>query len=243
MDNKTYNTAHMKKIENEELRAFIYTLWLWKAKDGIIIVQKALKSLGSHITVDGWLGDKTLNAIERYVPTTLHGAIAYEISMLQEAKEPHYLTIARAELGVKEIKGKKHNRRVLKYHAVSGGFKTDEVPWCGSFVNWVMKEAGYKTVKYPARAKSWRKFGKGTRNPYLGSVAVKSRKGGGHVCFVVGKSKNGKYLYCLGGNQGDAVSIRKYRADAFTDFRLPKDAEPIALSVYKNNAKLAQKES
>lgn len=75
------------------------------------------------------------------------------------------------------------------------------------------------------------------------SLSLKNRKGGGHVCFVVGKSRGGKYLYCLGGNQGDAVSIGKYRKNVFTDFRLPKGQKHIALEVYKQNVQLAQSES
>jgi len=225
----------------------ISALWQWKAKDGIKIIQRAVNSLSvqtqQDIKVDGWLGDRTIRAINKIGSEKMHGALAYEISNLEASNEPHYLTIARGELGVKEIKGRKHNKRVLKYHATSGGFKTDEVPWCGSFINWVMKEAGYKTVKYPARAKSWRKFGVSTAQPYLGSIAVKSRKKGGHVCFVVGKSKKGKHLYCLGGNQGDAVTIRKYRAAVFTDFRIPKNQELITLSVYTGDVTSGNREA
>ena len=141
--------------------------------------------------------------------------------------------------------GKKHNKRVLKYHATSSGkYKNDEVPWCGSFVNWVMLEAGYtKTVKYPERAKAWRKFGKSVSQPTLGSIAVKTRKHGGHVTFVIGKSKDGKYLYCLGGNQGNAVSIRKYKKSVFTDFRIPNNYDYIALSVYTGDASNAGTET
>jgi uncharacterized protein (TIGR02594 family) len=133
------------------------------------------------------------------------------------------MKIAKKELGTKEIHGKKHNPRVLEYHSVSGGFSTDEVPWCGSFVNWVMKQSKYKTVSYPARAKSWKNFGKKAKKPIYGAIAVKSRRGGGHVAFVVGQSKDGKYLYVLGGNQHDSVNISKYPKSVWTDFRVPSD--------------------
>lgn len=42
--------------------------------------------------------------------------------------------------------------------------------------------------------------------PAYGCIAVKSRQGGGHVFFVVGKDAKGRILG-LGGNQGDTVSI------------------------------------
>ena len=91
-----------------------------------------------------------------------------------------------------------------------------------------MKKAGYdKDIpKWPARAKSWLKFGKSAGRPVLGSIAVKSRKGGGHVCFVVGQDPSGDYLYCLGGNQSDAVNIKKYPKRVFLDFRIPNDYYP-----------------
>ena len=156
-----------------------------------------------------------------------------------------WMKIAKKEIGTKEIHGKRHNPRVLEYHSVSGGFSTDEVPWCGSFVNWVMKQSGYKTVSYPARAKSWKNFGKKAKKLVYGAIGIKSRKGGGHVAFVVGQSKDGKYLYMLGGNQHDSVNISKYPKHLWTDFRLPKDYDETncKLPIYNGSAKKGGKES
>ena len=238
MTNYAFNKLHIEQLTDEGLRSLIQALWMWKAKQGIKIVQNAINNLGSNIAVDGWLGDKSIEEIKKYGGVRIHGAIANEISNLSEVKDPPWITIARKELGVKEIKGRKHNKRVIKYHSTTyGKYKNDEVPWCGSFVNWVMLESGItETVKFPERAKSWKNFGVIIDKPTHGCIAIKSRMGGGHVCFVVGKSKKGKYLYCLGGNQGDAVTIRKYRADAFSDFRLPMHSRKIALSTYKSSA-------
>lgn len=244
MSNKTFNTAHIDSITDVGLRTLVQALWLWKAKEGIKIVQHAMNMMSdAPIVVDGWFGDISVEVLESLDVKDLNRSIGLVFDQMDEASEPAYLTIARGELGVKEIKGKKHNKRVLKYHSVSGGFATDEVPWCGSFVNWVMKEAGYETVSYPARALSWINFGYSAHKPVLGAIAVKSRKGGGHVCFVVGISKKGKYIYCLGGNQGDAVTVRKYRATAFKDFRLPIGQEKISLKVYNKHYINGKKES
>jgi hypothetical protein len=46
-----------------------------------------------------------------------------------------------------------------------------------------------------------------------------SREGGGHVCFIVGQS-GGHYL-CLGGNQGDAVTIAAFPKSRITNTRWP----------------------
>ena len=245
MSIKTFNQSQIRQIEDIGVQNTVRTLWQWKAKEGIKIVQRAINTLGKNLKIDGWLGDKSIAALNHVNSVKMNGALLNQLSILSESKDPHYITIARNELGVKEIVGKKHNKRVIKYHATSSGkYKNDEVPWCGSFVNWVMTEAGYtKTVKYPERAKAWKKFGKSVSKPTLGSIAVKSRSGGGHVAFVIGESKGGKYLYCLGGNQDNAVSIRKYKKDVFTDFRIPNNTKPVALAVYTGNAHNAGKET
>lgn len=42
-----------------------------------------------------------------------------------------------SELGVVEGKGSKNDPRVLAYHAVTGKWSKDSVPWCGSFAAWL----------------------------------------------------------------------------------------------------------
>jgi len=84
-----------------------------------------------------------------------------------------------------------------------------------------MKEAGYTIPKHSYRALSWLNFGVKSFIPVYGAIAVKSRRGGGHVGFVVGQSNNGKYLDILGGNQSNEVRVSRYRKDVFKDFRIP----------------------
>lgn len=51
--------------------------------------------------------------------------------------------IARAEKGVHEIAGVKHNDRILDYHqATTLKAQADEVSWCSAFVNWCYIQAG-----------------------------------------------------------------------------------------------------
>ena len=60
------------------------------------------------------------------------------MSQLQLAYE-----IARAEKGVHEIGGVKHNERILAYHqATRLKAQADEVSWCSAFVNWCYVQAG-----------------------------------------------------------------------------------------------------
>jgi len=229
--------TNINKINDIGLRNIVIALLRWKGEKGIKILQKAINKVSDKkLLTDGIFGKNTLRITKNLGSEKIHKALSIYFSNKSPSK---YIDIAKKELGVREGK---NNNRILKYHKVSGGFTSVKTPWCGSFVNWVMEKSGYKTVKGASRAKNWIKFGVKTTIPYYGSIAIKNRKGGGHVTFVVGKSKNGKYLYCLGGNQGDAVTIRKYRANVFTDFRLPKSQERIALKVYNKNVKLASKE-
>lgn len=175
---------------------------------------KAVKDLQSYILesggqlprfgVDGDLGGETKTAID-------------------SLRLPKYLKVALKEVGTKEYAGSADNPDIVKYHSTTAGkYKDDEVPWCGSFVNWVMLQDGHTTVKFPERAKAWADFGIGVDEPLVGSIAVKSRRGGGHVCLVIGKTKDG-YLLCVGGNQNDAVNIKKYHPSAFFSFRVPNN--------------------
>jgi len=136
--------------------------------------------------------------------------------------EPPWLAIARAEIGVKEIVGKKHNPRVLEYlGATRGRWSTDETPWCSGFVNWVMGQAGYGNTG-SATALSWLTWGKKVGNPVVGAIGVISHGGGkGHVGFVVGKQGNN--LLLLGGNQRNAVLISVCPVSKFSAFVLPTD--------------------
>jgi len=247
MTRKKYNTKSINTVEDVGLKAILLAIVNWKPKFGAKVIQHALNMLGSDLKVDGWLGDVTMAELGRYNVENIHYSISLSLSQYLETQAKStgidYLDVAFGELGQTEIRGGRHNPRILEYHAVSGGFSTDEVPWCGSFVNWVMKESGYTdTPRHPARALSWLNYGYSAHKPTLGSIAVKSRKGGGHVTFVVGQSKNGKYLYCLGGNQGDKVSIVKYNKAIFKDFRLPVGVEKKAVPIYTKKYALAWKE-
>lgn len=137
-----------------------------------------------------------------------------------------WMKTAYGELGQSEVAGAKANPRILNYFKASKFWGADDSggknAWCGSFVAWVMKENGHTPVKNAFRAKSWKDFGKTIKDPIFGAIAIKSRKGGGHVGFVVGKSASGKELFILGGNQGDKVSIAKYPRNVWETFVVPK---------------------
>lgn len=166
-------------------------------------LQTMIVNSGVKIEIDGDLGPET------------RGAIA-------GLNIPFWLKLGLAEIGTEEIHGPLHEPRVIYYHSFTAGkYTKDEIAWCGSFVAMCMERSGYDLPKYPERALSWLNFGHNGDRPRVGSIAVKGRKGGGHVGIVV--SVEGDYIYLLGGNQNDEVNIKKYKIADFIDFRIPKD--------------------
>ncbi len=144
------------------------------------------------------------------------------------------LQIAIAQLGVKEIAGDEHNPVVLKYAEETGiqGIDTDEIPWCSTFVNWCAFKAGLPKSEKP-NARSWLHVGKSTSSPTPGDVVVFWREAldswKGHVGIFFGYSQDGTKVFCLGGNQGNQVSIQAYDAAKVLDFRRLEKQEKLTI--------------
>ena len=135
--------------------------------------------------------------------------------------EPLWLIIARQELGVSEISGSRHNRRVVEYHQTTTLRATDdETPWCSSFVNWCIIKAGLKGTN-SAAAISWASWGIAVplTQGKPGDVAVFTRTGGNHVGFYLKHDANA--LTILGGNQGDEVNIATFSRARVMGLRRP----------------------
>ena len=114
--------------------------------------------------------------------------------------------------------------------AAKSWYFEDETPWCGLFVGYCLGKGGRAVIKDWYRAKAWANVGLTKLDkPAYGCIAVKSRKGGGHVFFVVGKDKQGRILG-LGGNQGNAVSIVPFNAADIDGYYWPSklvDGKPV----------------
>lgn len=133
-----------------------------------------------------------------------------------------WLAVARAEMGVRELSTRdRHNERIVEYHQTTTfRAQDDETPWCASFVNWVMIQAGYRG-RNSARARDWLDWGRDLGDqPRSGAVAViKRRSGGGHdqstgsssgwhVAFYL--AGDGQRITLLGGNQSNRVKESSY---------------------------------
>lgn len=162
------------------------------------------KSYG--LVVDGIVGIKTTTALLGTNTTSMRQKM-YDVAMFELNR------------GIKEVRGGE-NPRIIEYHsATTLKAQEDEIPWCSSFVNWVCKQVGVKGTE-SAMARSWLKWGNITQNPQRGDVVVISRGNNGvsgHVGLV--DKVDDKFIWILGGNQGDTVSIVKFDRSRLLGFR------------------------
>lgn len=143
---------------------------------------------------------------------------------------PPWLEIAMGELGVKERQGAASNPRILEYFAtVKGSPRSDDVAWCSAFVNFCMKSTGVPGTDR-GLARSWLKWGTPLAAPRPGAVTVFWRESPndwrGHVALFV--RVEGPNIVVLGGNQGNAVSEKKYAQSRLLGYRWP-DLASLAL--------------
>lgn len=144
------------------------------------------------------------------------------------------LKIAFNELGTEEIVGAQHNPEILKYAKDTGikGVTTDEIAWCSTFVNWVAWKSGLQ-YSGKANARSWLNTGTKVTDPEPGDVVVFWRESPeswkGHVGFFLGFSANKKRVYCLGGNQGNRVSVSGYRINTVLSYQRLTPAKKLVI--------------
>lgn len=164
-----------------------------------------------ELGIDGVVGPKTWAALAsgRTGRTT-----AASKGPLTHPKAP-WMAVARREEGQSEIPGKQHNPRIVAYHATTTyRAKTDEVPWCSSFVNWVLRKSGVAGTDSAAAA-SWLKWGRAV-SPRTGAIAVLYNENvasslsssGNHVGFLI--QETDRYYKVLGGNQSNTVKVSHY---------------------------------
>lgn len=138
--------------------------------------------------------------------------------------KPAYYREAERLLGVKEIAGKtKHNDDILSLWEdaeIPDKAQDDETPWCAAFVNGCLVRGNKPSTKSAlARSFLWEsnkdKF-EHLKKPEKYCIGVMKRGNStwqGHVGFVKDFDKD--YVYLLGGNQGNAVSVARYPRSHF----------------------------
>lgn len=143
-----------------------------------------------------------------------------------------WIVAARMHLGVREIKGFRHNPVVVNFWKLArlSGIKNDEVPWCAGFVGAMLESCDIRSARSDS-SRAYLDWGEPIAAPEYGCVVVFRRPGGGHVGFCVGIDHLGR-LIVIGGNQGDSVSIAPFdRARVAGYRRVPYAAARPALPV------------
>lgn len=138
---------------------------------------------------------------------------------------PIWFARAHRELGIKERPGTAHHPRILEYHAATRlHAKEDEVPWCSAFLCWVFEGLDIASTR-SAAARSWLSWGRPLERPLPGCVVVLARPSldnpqSAHVALWTGVEDDDT-LSLLGGNQGNAVTIKRYPKSRVLSYRWP----------------------
>ena len=175
--------------------------------------------------IDGVAGPRTFNALEKGLRV-----LSAPVSIPANFPDAPWMAFAIKEIGQREITGVAHNPRIIAYHA-STTFRADadETPWCSSFVNWCLQQAGI-TGTNSAAAMSWLNWGKATAALSGAITVIYNSKSAGssltasgnHVGFMVQDTST--HYRLLGGNQSNQVKISSYPKASWSikGFRWPK---------------------
>jgi uncharacterized protein (TIGR02594 family) len=148
--------------------------------------------------------------------------------------DPAWLVEAFSVLGLSEITGARHEKRILEMYRAAGHpeIKDDETPWCAAYVNWCLSQAGIDGTG-SLMARSFTKYGKGlhrTDTIPRGAIAIwpRGKPPSGHTNFVLLDDGSG-YVWCIGANQSKAgttgaVTIGKYVKGQAVAYRWPLGA-------------------
>lgn len=153
-----------------------------------------------------------------------------------------WMAIARGEIGVKEYSGAfNNNPRIIEYHKTTSlGASEDEVSWCASFVGWCLLKSGYTSTK-SALSRSYLTWGSALSSPRYGAVAILRRGNNpnlGHVTFV--QKFDDKYIYGLGGNQGDQVKVSRFPRSSVLGYRWPGAVQQASNEPKEKNSKWSE---
>jgi len=231
-------------------------------------IQEALVRHGFNPgPVDGFMGPRTENAIRAFKrsiglldrsyvgPLTKAALFRANVGRPAPAQldDLPWMKRAMSYLGLKEYRGSKHNPKILEWWVkIRMGFTDDETPWCAGFVGGVLEELGIRSTRSAAaRSYHWKRWGRVLKEPCVGAIVVfwrKKRKGPyGHVGFVVGRDQHGN-LMVLGGNQGNAVTIKPFGLNRVLSYHVPTSYTPPeigfdALSVVNSDGRVSQNEA
>ncbi|WP_061931947.1 TIGR02594 family protein [Aureimonas sp. AU22] len=217
--------------------------------DRTLRIQTRLRALGYDPgPSDGIHGRRTIAAVRAFQsdqklvvdgivgPLTLARLFAGEAHGAESPDHPWYQE-ARRLVGTREVPGQGSNPVIEDWAEGLGiPYRGDDIPWCGLFVAHCIGATlpQEPLPAHPLGARNWARFGTPC-DPGLGCVLVfwrESRASGkGHVGFYAGEDETG--FYVLGGNQSDAVNVKRLPRSQFLGARWPATAPSAARQVVR----------
>lgn len=143
--------------------------------------------------------------------------------VIQMSNTPAWMREANSQVGLRELPGGEHEQRILEFFREAGhpGIKDDETAWCAAFANSMLYRAGIRGTGL-LTARSFLDWGEPLTDPIEGCIVVLKRGNSawqGHVGFFVRKTDS--YVWLLGGNQSNSVSIARYPLSSLLGYRWP----------------------
>lgn len=135
-----------------------------------------------------------------------------------------WLEKAREYKGQHELKGPGQNNQFIIdcFKFTTYQATTDETPWCSAFMNRIMAACNMKGTN-SAAAKSWCDYGSPCElKP--GAIVVFQWEDGGHHVSMVDHLVNDEVVACIGGNQGDQVSVVNFKTSRIITIHWPEKA-------------------
>ncbi len=177
-------------------------------------VQNRLIQRGEKIKDDAWGGDLTLAALDRHLPSRVKSKVEVKVldALGADRSRKHY-ALAKTFLGIKEQPGPgTHPQIQLMLDLAPSWLDQDDskTAWCGLFRGYIGHKCGTGMPSAHYRAANWSGWGDMVdfRKPETwvqGDTIIMTRPGGYHVCFF--DRLEGGQVWCLGGNQTNAVTI------------------------------------
>jgi uncharacterized protein (TIGR02594 family) len=151
--------------------------------------------------------------------------------------------IARGYIGTTEGPGPANNPAILEMYATIGQdwVEHDEVAWCAAFVGHCLERAGIRSTR-KLTARSYLDWGVPVElaDALPGDIGVIPRGRSswqGHVFFI--ERIEGAWVFALGGNQGDAVSVQRYPVSKLLGIRRAGSVAPrVEMSVLEVQRRL-----
>lgn len=150
--------------------------------------------------------------------------------------------IAKSYIGTTEGAGPADNPVIMEMYASVGQshVEHDEVAWCAAFVGHCLEKAGIRSTRR-LNARSYLDWGVSVEiaEALQGDIGVISRGSGwqGHVFFI--DRIEGPWVWGLGGNQDDAVTVKRYPVSKLLGVRRAGNVAQVEKSVEAVQHRLA----